>query len=428
MKKGITIIFLMMLIPALGLMAAGGAEEASDEAAGEVVTVTYMTWDSGPGVEITKPIIAAFEEENPGIKIELQSVPQGYDDKVLTSHAAGDTADGLLMWNTSQWAEAGIVQDLSPYISRDNYDMDQYLPVVRDWAVYKGGIYGLPKDFTPRAMFYNKNVFDEAGVPYPEPGWTFDDFVATVKAINNNKTGGDARYGYVAIPGHTYALQAFIWSNGGDLCSPDGTTASGYINSQAVVEVIQWYKELFDMSISTGTTDAYQNLGQNEFQSGIVGLMDNGLWPVSVYKDDTSLRFGIVEPPVPHKGDSISPVIHSATWSMFAKAKHKDEVWEFIKYIGGPAGGRVFAEQRWGLPVFKGMAAELNLQDDEYMSVFAEIGDMATKAPVFIRSPKWFEADTEFKLALEQIFLEDADIQSALDEAAVRMDKILQSQ
>ena len=424
MKKGIFIVLTMILVPALSLMAAGSGDGTEED----VVTVTYMTWDSGPGIEITKPIIAAFEAENPGIKVELQSVPQGYDDKVLTAHAAGDTPDGLLMWNTSQWAEAGIVQDLNPYISRDNYDMDQYLPVTRSWAEYKGGIYGLPKDFTPRAMYDNKNVFDEAGVAYPEAGWTFDDFVNVAKAINNNKTGADARYGYVAIPGHTYALQAFIWSNGGDLCSPDGTTASGYINSTAVVEVVEWYKTLFDLSISTGTMDAYQNLGQNAFQSGIVALMDNGMWPVSTYEADTSLSFGIVAPPIPKAGGTISPIIHSSTWSMFAKAENKDEVWEFIKYIGGPEGGRVFAEERWGLPVFKGMAEELGFENDEYMKVFTEVGNMATKAPVFVRSPKWFEADSEFKLALEQIFLEDVDIQTALDEAAVRMDKILKSQ
>lgn len=423
MKKGIIIVLTMILIPALGLMAAGGSEGADNE----VVTVTYMTWDSGPGIEITKPIIAAFEADNPGIKVELQSIPQGYDDKVLTSHAAGDTADGLLMWNTSQWAEAGIVEDLNPYISRDDFDMDQYLPVTKSWAEYKGGIYGLPKDFTPRAMYYNKNVFDEAGVAYPEEGWTFDEFVAVTESITNNKTGADARYGYVAVPGHTYALQAFIWSNGGDLVSADGNTASGYINSQAVVEVIEWYKTLFDLSISTGTMDAYQNLGQTEFQSGIVAMMDNGMWPVSTYEEDTSLRFGIVAPPVPNAGGSISPVIHSSTWSMFAKAENKDEAWEFIKYIGGPAGGRVFAENRWGLPVFKGMAEELGFDNDPYMKVFTEIGNMATKAPVFVRSPKWFEADSEFKLALEQIFLEDADIQTALDAAALRMDAILQS-
>lgn len=423
MNKVIMIVLAMLLVPTALLMAAGGGEAPADD----VVTVTYLTWDSGPGFEITKPIIAAFEAENPNIKVELQSAPQGYDDKVLTAHAAGDTPDGLLMWNTSQWAEAGIVQDLSTYIARDDYDMDQYLPITKSWAEYKGGIYGLPKDYTPRAMYYNKNVFDEAGVSYPEAGWTFDNFVEIAKALNSNATGAEARYGYVAVPGHTYALQAFIWSNGGDLCSPDGTTATGYINSPAVVEVIEWYKTLFDMSISTGTMDAYQNLGQNEFQSGIVGMMDNGMWPVSTYEADTSLRFGIAPPPVPSSGGSITPVIHSSTWSMFAKAENKDEAWEFIKYIGGPEGGRVLAEGRWGLPVFKGMADELGLMNDEYLKVFAEVGEMATKAPVFVRSPKWFEADAEFKLALEEIFLGDADTQSALDAAAERMDKILQT-
>ena len=422
MKKGIALLVILLAVCAAVAMAAGDSDDADD-----VVTVTYMTWDSGPGIEITKPIIAAFEAENPNIKVELQSAPQGYDDKVLTAHAAGDTPDGLLMWNTSQWAEAGIVQDLSPYISRDDFDMDQYLPVTKSWAEYKGGIYGLPKDYTPRAMFYNKNVFDEAGVDYPGADWTFDDFVATVEAINNGETGADARYGYVAVPGHTYALQAFIWSNGGDLCSPDGSTATGYINSPAVVEVVEWYKTLFDLSISTGTMDAYQNLGQNEFQSGIVAMMDNGMWPVSTYEADTSMSFGIAPPPVPPDGGSISPIIHSATWSMFAKAENKDEVWEFIKYIGGPEGGRVFAENRWGLPVFKGMAEDLGLLDDPYMKVFAQVGEQATKAPVFVRSPKWFEADAEFKLALEEIFLADADVQDALDAAADRMDKILQT-
>ena len=424
MKKIITIMFLVMLIPALSLMAAGNSEE---EAGKEPVTVTYMTWDSGQGVEITQSIIDTFEELNPGIKVELQSVPQGYDDKVLTAHAAGDTPDGLMMWNTSQWAEAGIVEDLSSLISRDNFNMDQYLPVPKLWAEYKGGIYGLPKDYTPRAIFYNKNVFDEAGVSYPESGWTFGDFTETVKEINNNKTGAEARYGYVAIPGHTYALQAYIWSNGGDLCSPDGKTASGYINSQAVVEVVKWYKGLFDMSISTGTNDAYQNLGQNEFQSGIVGMMDNGMWPISVYKDDTTLKFGIAEPPVPEKGGEVTPVIHSATWSMFAGAEHKDATWEFIKYIGGPDGSRVYAEQKWGLPAVKGIAEELGLDNDPYLKVFVELGNKATHAPVFLRSPKWFEADTEFRLALERIFLQNEDIQTALDEAAAKMDKILQS-
>ncbi len=420
MKKQIIILLAILLIGA-GLWAGG-----QRDGGGQPTTVTYMTWDSGKGLEITQSAIDAFQKTHPKIKVELQSVPEGYDDKVMTANAAGNTPDGLLMWNTSQFAEAGVVENLSPFIAKDKFDMGQYLPVLKSWSEYKGGVWGLPKDYTPRAIYYNKKVFDGAGVPYPQAGWTWADFTAIVQRLTNGKTGADARYGYVAIPGHTYAMQQYIWANGGDLCSPDGKTASGYINSAAVAGVVKWYKGLFDLSISTGTMDAYQNLGQTEFQSGIVGMMDNGIWPLATFTQDTSLSFGIAAPPVPRKGAALSPIIHSATWSMFAKAKHKDAAWQLIKFLGSPDGIRINCAARWALPPIPSMAKELGFTTDPNLKVFLDIGNQAKKAPTFVRSAKWFEADSEFQAALQKIFLSNADIQASLDEAAARMDKILQ--
>ena len=330
------------------------------------------------------------------------------------------------MWNTSQFAEAGVVANLSPYVMKDNFNIAQYLPVLKSWSEYKGGLWGLPKDYTPRAIYYNKKVFDDAGVAYPQPGWTWADFTDIAKKLTNGKTGAAARYGYVAIPGHTYAIQSYIWMNGGDLCSLDGKTATGYINSSQVVEVVKWYKGLFDMSISTGTMDAYQNLGQTEFQSGIVGMMDNGMWPLATFLGDKSLSFGIAAPPVPRKGVALSPVIHSATWSMFAKAKHKDAAWELIKFLGSPDGVRINCAAHWGLPPIPALADELGFNSDPNLKAFIDIGNQAKKAPTFVRNAKWFEADAEFQAALQKIFLSNADIQSSLNDAAARMDKILQ--
>lgn len=402
---------------------AGGQK---DDQEGKVTNITFMTWNSGFHLKVDQMLADAFMRENPSIKVELISVPQGFDDKVLTANAAGNTPDGLVMWNTPQFVEAGIVEDLTPYIKRDNIDMSKYQPVTKLWAEYKGGIYGLPKDYTPRAIYYNKDVFDEAGVPYPKDGWTFADFTETVKKLTNGKNGADARYGYVAIPGHTYAMQGYIWSNGGDLVSPDGMTASGYIDSPKVVEVVKWYKGLYDMSITTGTMDAYQNLGQTEFQTGIVGMMDNGSWPISTFEKDSSLNFGIVAPPVPRAGMAPSPVIHSATYSMFAKAKHKDAVWEYIKFVGGEKGAMLEEKAKYSVGAIPSVTQKSGLLEDPYLSVFYRIGEYAKVAPVFTRNPKWFEADGEFQNALEKIFISNADIQSTLTEAAKKMDKILQ--
>ncbi|MGO9411885.1 MAG: ABC transporter substrate-binding protein [Spirochaetia bacterium] len=421
MRKQLVILLAILLVGGAALWAGGQGESG-----GAPVTVSYMTWDSGKGLEVTQSAVDAFQKKNPNIKVELQSVPEGYDDKVMTANAAGNTPDGLLMWNTSQFAEAGVVANLSPYVMKDNFNIAQYLPVLKSWSEYKGGLWGLPKDYTPRAIYYNKKVFDDAGVAYPQPGWTWADFTDIAKKLTNGKTGAAARYGYVAIPGHTYAIQSYIWMNGGDLCSLDGKTATGYINSSQVVEVVKWYKGLFDMSISTGTMDAYQNLGQTEFQSGIVGMMDNGMWPLATFLGDKSLSFGIAAPPVPRKGVALSPVIHSATWSMFAKAKHKDAAWELIKFLGSPDGVRINCAAHWGLPPIPALADELGFNSDPNLKAFIDIGNQAKKAPTFVRNAKWFEADAEFQAALQKIFLSNADIQSSLNDAAARMDKILQ--
>ena len=141
------------------------------------------------------------------------------------------------MWNTPQYVESGIVASLDEFIEKDGYDMSIYYPATALWAEYKGSVYGLPKDVTPRAIFYNKNVFDAAGLPYPQDGWTWSEFTETVKALSNGKTGEDAQYGFIALSSQTYMLQGYIWSNGGQIVSDDGMTATGYVNSDEVVVV-----------------------------------------------------------------------------------------------------------------------------------------------------------------------------------------------
>lgn len=427
MKKINMILFFIILLPALLVWAGGDKEKSGSASSGQSVTVRLMTWDSGDGLEPFRVLITQFEKQNPGIKVDLQSTPQGYDDKVFTSHAAGDTADVLLFWNTSQFAEGGVLEDLTTYVEKDKFNMDQYYPIVKKWAVYKDKVWGLPKDFTPRLIFFNKKIFDAAGVSYPKEGWTFADFKDTVKKLNNGKTGADARYGFVALPGQTYMIQQYIWSNGGQLCSPDGKTASGYIDSSKVVEVVQWYKELYNMSVSAGAAEVYANLGQNEFQSGIVGMMDNGMWPIQSFNADTSLSYGIVTPPVPKAGMKFSPVLHASAWGMFAKSKNKEAAWKVIKFFGGVEGSEVAGEKKWAIPSIPAITEKLGFKTDTYLKEVVKVADMQRDVPTFIYSPKWFEADTEFQKALENIMMANAPIQETLTAAAKKMDKILQS-
>lgn len=397
------------------------ATEASAEAQ-EPVTIVVTTWDSTS--QLTDDMVAGFQAEYPHITVEFQSIVQGYDEKLQIMNASGETPDVLLMWNTPQYVESGIVEPLDAYIARDNYDMDQYYPVTADWAKYKGQTWGLPKDVTPRAMFYNKGVFDGAGVAYPEDGWTWADFTETVKSLTNGKTGDEAQYGFIALAGQTYMLQHFIWSNGGQLTSDDGMSATGFVNSAENVETLAWFKDVFDSSAKSLVSTGDGNPGNAEFMSGKIAMMDNGSWPIADLRNEPGLEFGIVTPPVPEAGMPFKPVVHSATWSMFAESQNKEAAWEFIKWVGGPAGAELIGASGFSTTAIPAVNDELGLKDTE-LGKFLEILELPTNSPEFTKNPRYFESDGAFGTAVAKILLDDADILESLTEAATEMDSIL---
>ena len=396
------------------------------EAAKKDVKLTAMTWDSGSALDLEQKVVDAYVAKNPNVKIELQSVVQGYDEKVNILNASGDTPDIFLMWNTPQFVDSNVAADLTPYVQKDNYDMSIYYDVVGAWAKYNNKIYGLPKDFTPRAIFYNKKSFDDAKLAYPKEGWTWAEFKDDVKKLSNGLKGKDAKYGFIALSSQTYQLAGYIWSNGGFEVSPDGKTASGFVDSPATVETIKWYKEIFDLSARSLVATGEGNPGNAEFMSGKVAMMDNGCWPLVDLTKDPSFQFGIVTPPVPKAGQQFKPVVHSSTWSMFNLSKNKDAAWDFIKFAGGADAAKINCGTGFSPSAIKSVVADLK-QDQGVMKPLFDEMQLPTNVPEFIKNSKFFQADGEFGKACEKIFLNNEDAQKSLTEAAKAMDKILQS-
>ena len=118
--------------------------------------------------------------------------------------------------------------DITDQVKKDGFDLNKYYPMSIGQATYKGKLYGLPKDATPRMIYYNKKSFDDAKIPYPKDGWTWADFEATVKKLTRG-TGTNAKYGFIVPAGFTYQMQGYIWGAGGDEISANG--AKSTVNS-----------------------------------------------------------------------------------------------------------------------------------------------------------------------------------------------------
>jgi multiple sugar transport system substrate-binding protein len=391
------------------------------------VTLRAASWDIASAQPIENKVLAGFKEKFPHITVKLEFNTDAYADKLLTSMAAGNAPDVFMWWNFPMLVARGGIEDLTPYLEGPSgLDISIYYKEVLDYNRVGPGLYGLPKDFTPRAIYYNKALFDAAGIAYPTNDWTWDDLLVMAKAMTKGE-GAEAQYGFSTYT-DTYPIQYYVWSHDGDMISPDGKQASGYCDSQATIEAITWYVDLAIKEKVSPSPTAVQSLGGESqmFMTGKLAIFDTGRWPLTDFRKAEGLQFATILPPLDPKTKKRVTVLHEAGWCLSAASKYKfNEAWELTKWMGGPEANKIRAEAGWALPAIPSVVKELNMESDPLEKPWFDAVPFATVKPWFMRTPVWWPADREFHTAFEAAFLEKATVEEALKEVAPRVDQIL---
>lgn len=306
-----------------------------------------------------------FEKENPGVKIQLESIPgsQEYVNKMILNFIAGTEPDVMALDASSAavFIDNGVLMDLAPMVAKDKaFSLNDYFPNVVDIARRGKKLYAVPTDFTPIVMFYDKRLFDEAGVPYPKSGWTYDDFLKTAQQLTK---GG--RYGFKFtnwMPGWI----TWIWNEGGDDLDPSGSTASGYLDGAKSKDALQFLKDLIDVHKVAPSLSQAAGLGVDMFTNGEAAMEVNGHWAMIGYaaapKDAhgrplLSMKdVGVVELPtqLPH---SVT-VMYEAGMAIGKNCKHPDIAWKYIKFMSSARIQRIANSTGIAISARKDVAAE----------------------------------------------------------------------
>lgn len=390
-------------------------------------TIRVGSWDSGDALEPFNNAIQSFEAANPGVKVQLESVPQDYGSKLLTQFAAGTAPDIIQVGDgdVAKFSAQGVLEPLDPFISGDNpLDMSVFYPAVADIGKVNGKYYLLTKDYSPLVVYYNKDLFKAAGVDFPKPEWTWDDFLAAAKKLTVKDSKGNITQWGVQIPNSWgdwlwfRGLSPIVYGNGGEVISPDGTKTTGYLNSPAVVEAIQKYVDLFlkdKVAPTKADTDALS--GQDLFQTGKVAMIWTGRWPLKDFLKNQSLNFGTMGLPVVK---SHSNSICWAGFAIYSKSQNKDTAWAFLKWIGAGQGAQEFA--KYAFTDVKAIADLQGLTSDPYNTNIMTDLQYVHPLPDTLQA-KWVDCGEKyFKEQLEKVFLEGKDVQSAMDTAAQEAD------
>jgi multiple sugar transport system substrate-binding protein len=214
----------------------------------EQVTVRYAVSD------LERPLyedfIAAFEEENPDVRIEVVSVNEILELGPIGQLDVPDDADQRLVAAADivgigvgrETVRDGLVRDLTPFIDADaNFQPDDYYVDALQAYQWDGGTWALPSILNSQLIFFNKDAFDEAGVPYPEASWTWDDLLIKAKALTERDGDNVTRWGFVPS-GLAYRL---IESRVGPLVDYTADPPTPRYDDPDVIEAVRWYTDLY---------------------------------------------------------------------------------------------------------------------------------------------------------------------------------------
>jgi carbohydrate-binding protein len=169
----------------------------------EKVTVRLSGWASSPAeTALLESLLYKFSIENPDILVKYEPITGDYKQVLLTSIASGTEPD-IFYVDIFWWLELAANDALLPLdnlMATSGVSRDDFIPALIDAFTYKGKTYGIPKDFNTLGMFYNKALFDKAGLAYPTDDWTWDDLRAAAEKLTDLSDPNRPVYGFCTPP------------------------------------------------------------------------------------------------------------------------------------------------------------------------------------------------------------------------------------
>jgi len=395
------------------------ATEAVSE--GGVTVIRAGTGDGGEGLTPHQQIIQNFEDQNPNILVQLEAVSgRDYYARLLTQLAAKAAPDIMQIGDDAvpSFVEKGAFIPLDECIKQNNLDTSIYLPGLLDPGKVNGKQYLLPKDYSPLGVYYNKKLFDAAGVTYPKEDWTWDDLLATAQQLTKDENGdGVPEVWGIQLPATwTTGFEYWIGAAGGKLISEDGKKYIGYMDSPEVIRAVQFYADLYNKyKVAPPPADLNQFGGGNsEFDNGAAAMRLFGRWPQSGLKTNPNIDLGVAPPP---QDKQRANVLFWGGFGIASTSKTPEIVCKFLTYYAAEPGAQVWKD--WALPAVTSVAESSGQTTDPIEGVWiGELNHLVPRAYTF--TPYWNEtADPALRKVLETVLLDPgADVSAVVKQAA----------
>ncbi len=391
--------------------------------AGPPAKITYAMWGDTTELANQQKIVDAFQALNPNITVKVSVADwDSYWPKLQTDLAAGNAPDVFLMDGPlyPDYQTRDQLLDLSPYIAKDGFDTGQLVDLaVQDFTAPDGHLYGLPRDLNTIALFYNKTMFDAAGLPYPDATWDWNKLVEVATKLTTTSGGKTSQWGfYTETTDMENYWSSLVWQAGGDILSPDKKTV--VIDSDQAAAGIQFLQDLIYKDKVMAQPVAGGGSG-DAFENGQAAMEANGSWLVPTH-EAAGLNFGVAPLPKGPAGQATS--VNPSGVVAFKGSKSPDAAWEFIKCYTGPQLQAQVASLKASMPANKQVLTEQYATSFDGGQVFADSLAYAHLKPSF---KGYNEFSTTLQDELDAKVFNDQVLtaKAALDEVTPQLQKLL---
>ncbi|RRD94832.1 extracellular solute-binding protein [Clostridiales bacterium COT073_COT-073] len=362
-------------------------------------------------------LIPEFEKQNPDVKVEAVSHDWAdLHNKALVAATASNLPDVIRVDSAwiPEFVDADMLMALDEEFEEFNSVKEGILTGPMDTANVKGHYYGLGLNTNTKILFYNTKLMGENDVEVPK---TLDEFFEAARNLSSEAAQKIWGYGEPALSG--WNMLPFIWSNGGELLNEDNSKAEGYLNSEANVELLSKFAQLYKDGFLSGFNSGDIPMTDG-FAQGRYAMIIDGPWKYAELQgghadftdyDATTMPAG--------KNGSIQ-VLGGEDISISRNA-NKEAAWKFVKFMTNE-----FAQVEMGkagqIPVNKKALENAEITSIKNYKVFLEAIKTSRARPAI---PQWSELDQILTDAVTNVVLKGADAKETLDEAARKMDEVL---
>ncbi len=401
----------------------------SGRKAGSGVELSLFTWTEAPEAEANQKLIDEFEQANPAIAVELQNQPGSKEAMAkLQTLISGDQAPDVVSLHGAYYiplASKGALLDIEPLIKQTpDFNLQDFDPHLVKLCRYQGRLYSLPRYTSVYALFYNQDLFDEAGVKYPDQQnpWDWDAYLKTAKQLtrDTNHDGKTDTWGCV-IDFWEARMYPWLWQNGADVFNHDRTKCT--LDTPRAIEAVKFVRDLRHVHRVTPPTDTNErSQALDMFTQGNIAMHMTGPWDVQTLNaaaQSRGLKWAVASLPSRKRR---ATMLGTENYAICSQTKHPQEAWKLFTFLLSPHAQEYMAETMEKMPsrtsVVKGAYVKAPVGYNR--QVFADALSYAVEPP---NIPDWSQVRPLFQDELDNIWIGAKTPEQGMKDAARRINE-----